>query len=107
MLLLYRVEIRSGTAVDGWYTVKTCRPKYKKTETFKIEKYGLFKLKKRRVVDQCTIHNEAAAVNDAFIAASQCIAKFSPKHDRIRLSATYRKNGELSTTVLSTTAGKD
>lgn len=105
MLLLYRVEAKCDST-GPWITMKVCRPKYEKTETFKIEKYGFFR-RKRRVVDECNLHNEDAAVYEAYVEAQQCIAKISSKYDFIRLTATSRESGEISTVLQSPPVEKD
>ena len=95
MLLLYRVE---GLTVEGiWGTIRVCRPPYRKTEMFKMERYGLFRLKKRRVVIDCVIHNKSEADAAAWKDALKHFNHNRGGYKELRITATKRVNGVLST----------
>ena len=99
MLLLYRVE---GLTVDGiWKTVRVCRLAYRKTETFKTERYGLFKLKKRKIITSCNIHNRIEADVTAWEEALKHFRKNKALFEELRIKATSRIDGVLSTEVVN------
>jgi len=98
MLLLYRVEGRNESS--DWETIRVCRPPYRKTETFMTERYGLLKMKKRRVVVNCVIDNEIEARSIAFVEAKKHMHKNKAGYQQVRISATHRTNDVLEIVVV-------
>jgi hypothetical protein len=96
MLLLYRVEAYDANNRQ-WFTLKICRPPYRKTETYRIEKWGFLKLRKRRVVDNCVIHNEKSAVEIAFDEALQYAYENRKARPVMRIQSEVRVDGTLIT----------
>lgn len=98
MLILYRVE--GLTAGDIWETIRVCRLPYRKTETFKMERYGLLKLKKRRVITNCVIHNKSEADAAAWKDALKHFNRNMDGYKKLRITATKKIDGVLSTEVV-------
>ena len=96
MLLLYRVEYLVE-AKKVWKTYRVVRPHYEQTIETEIERYGLFKLKKRNRVVSRRIHNEEKAKECALNAAMAYMRRALLEHDSVRITRTTRgADGELN-----------
>ncbi len=98
MLLFYSLEHYDAN-VDQWITLRVCWPPYRKTEHYEMERYGFLKLKKRRKVVDCVIHNEKRAVQIAFDEALEYAYVNRNIHSEMRISSTIRVDGKLITAV--------
>jgi len=98
MLLLYRVE--GLNEAGDWETIRVCRLAYLKTEIVEIERYGLFNLRKRKVVVDRVIHNEKEAEAAAWDAAQKYYHRNEVQFKSRRITVTSRVDGVLKTVVI-------